>query len=88
MKHLLIAIAIVGTTSVAGLATANAPTAVTCGDTITVPGDYYLAAERQHTPRNKATGNGAYDLRDGNPDCCSASWQGNQFATANQPCIR
>jgi Periplasmic copper-binding protein (NosD) len=37
---------------------------------------------------NKSFGNLPFDMEDDNPNCDSNSWQGNQFNTANQPCIQ
>jgi parallel beta-helix repeat protein len=36
---------------------------------------------------NTALGNSVFDLNDDNPNCDSSKWDGNQFNTANQPCI-
>jgi len=36
---------------------------------------------------NGATGDGRWDGRDDNPGCGN-TWQGNQFGTVNQPCVR
>jgi large repetitive protein len=37
---------------------------------------------------NTALGNGVNDLEDDNPNCDSNIWKGNEFGTANQPCIQ
>jgi parallel beta-helix repeat protein len=36
---------------------------------------------------NTALGNGLFDLFDANPDCDDNQWKGNEFDTANMPCI-
>ena len=37
---------------------------------------------------NTVLGNGLFDMVDQSPDCDDNQWQGNQFDTANQPCIQ
>jgi hypothetical protein len=43
---------------------------------------------RTNVTGNHALGNARFDLLDANPGCDANRWEGNQFATANQRCIR
>jgi parallel beta-helix repeat protein len=47
-----------------------------------------VASTQNEIHGNRALGNGSEDMFDSEPNCDDNQWRGNQFDTANQPCIQ